>query len=254
MTPAAPFRSYVHAPQFAPRQVRRVIPNRRKLTGLGDAQQAQLTQQIGSITGSAATGALSALALLHVVSLGAGVIPLIGVGIAAITATISAILNSGCGQSCIVTSNWANQAEDALQKNIAAYFALPAPRSQSAQAVALANFDNVWNYLVQECSKVAGGAGVNCIADRKAGACHWQQTVNSPYPGEPAIGQCWNWFLGYRDPIANDANVVPDSVAADASAAGTGSTASTSATFDWGTVALWGGAALVLMGVIGSVS
>ena len=35
--------------------------------------------------------------------------------------------------------------------------------------------------------------------DRKQGACHYQ--VN---------GQCWNWFIGYRDPIANDPAVVPD--------------------------------------------
>ena len=41
-----------------------------------------------------------------------------------------------------------------------------------------------------------GSAGVACIADRQQGACHYQ--VN---------GQCWNWFTGYHDPIANDPQV-----------------------------------------------
>jgi hypothetical protein len=27
------------------------------------------------------------------------------------------------------------------------------------------------------------------------------------------MGECWNWFNGYRDPIANDPNVVADAVA-----------------------------------------
>jgi len=240
--------------------VRPTIPNRRRLSGLGDAAQAQLTQQIGAVTGTAATGAISAAALagLMTAATATAAIPLVGAGIAAVTAIVSAILNSGCGQSCIVTSNWANQAEQALQQNIAAYFALPTPRSQSAQAVALANFDNIWNSLVTACSKVAGGAGTNCIADRQSGACHWKQTVNSPYPGEPAIGACWNWFLGYRDPIANDPNVVPDSVAADASSAGSGTvigspTTSTSG-LDMGSLALYGGIALVLVGIVGSMN
>ena len=35
-----------------------------------------------------------------------------------------------------------------------------------------------------------------CIADRQRGGCHYQSN-----------GQCWNWFIGYRDPIANDPQV-----------------------------------------------
>src|SRR5215472_1920517 len=35
------------------------------------------------------------------------------------------------------------------------------------------------------------------IGDCQQGACHYQ----------PQPGQCWNWFIGYRDPIASDPQV-----------------------------------------------
>jgi len=144
----------------------------------------------------------------------------IAAGIMAVSAVVSAIENSGCGESCIITSDWANAAEKALQQNIAAYFALPAPRSQSNQAAALSNFDRVWASLVAQCQGTNTTAGQRCITDRQAGACIWKQPASSvPAWGTPAAGECWNWFNGYRDPIANDPNVVEDSVAASAASA-----------------------------------
>jgi hypothetical protein len=120
------------------------------------------------------------------------------------------IANSGCGQTCIVTSQWANQAAAKLQQILDGYFALPAPRTQAQQAVALAAFDSVWQVLNQQCSQPGtGDAGVRCITDRQAGACTWKQKYAPVYPNEPEIGACWNWFNGYRDPIAKDP-VVPD--------------------------------------------
>ena len=59
----------------------------------------------------------------------------------------------------MITSNWANQAETLLNKNIDAYFALPAPRTDYQKSVALANFDSIWNFLVSQCRQVPGGAG-----------------------------------------------------------------------------------------------
>ncbi|MFI5115046.1 MAG: hypothetical protein ACHP7J_07870, partial [Terriglobales bacterium] len=56
-----------------------------------------------------------------------------------------------------------------------------------------------------------GGAGQRCTGDRERGACKWKQTGESPWPGGPKLGECWNWFSAYRDPIANDTGVVPDS-------------------------------------------
>lgn len=247
-------RSYQYFPHFAPR-----VPVTPRSSGMGSLTPAQLAQQIGAITGSAATGAVAALSLAGVITsaTASALIPIIGPAIAGITLGISAILNSGCGQTCIVTSNWANQAEQLLQQNIAAYFALPEPRSQSAKNIGLANFDNVWNYLSQQCGQQAlGTAGVNCVKDRQAGACTWKQTATSSllqYPGEPQPGQCWNWFNGYRDPIANDL-AVPDSQAPSAAGVpGSGASLGTPAT-DWGTFALYGGIALLAAGLIGGMN
>lgn len=171
--------------------------------GLGDA-----VQQVGGIAAGGATAAGAAAASAGLIS--SAVVPFIGPAIAGIVLGIEAILHSGCGNTCIVTSNWANQAEALLQQNLSAYMALKTPRAQSAQAVALQNFDKIWNYLAQECSNPQlGSAGQRCITDRQAGACHYQPN-----------GQCWNWFIGYRDPIANDPNVAPDSQSAQAAEMG----------------------------------
>jgi len=173
------------------------------------SQIVQLTSQAGTAV-AGATLAAPVASMLGIATTAA--IPIIGAGIAALSFGIMAILNSGCGQSCIITSNWANQAEALLQQNIAAYFNLPTPRPLSAQQAALANFDAVWNYLRQECSNPQlGTPGQNCIGDRQAGACKWKQPASSVPPwGTPPAGACWNWFNGYRDPIANDPNVYND--------------------------------------------
>lgn len=136
---------------------------------------------------------------------------LISAGLSIVNTAITLIMNSGCGVTCVETSDWANQAENLLKQNISAYFALPAPRSPNDQAAALANFDTIWAGLEARCgASGTGTAGIKCISDREAGACTWQQTSTSPllgYPGEPQPGTCWNWFSGYRDPIANDPDV-----------------------------------------------
>lgn len=134
-------------------------------------------------------------------------IPVIGAAIAGISFGIEAILNSGCGQTCVETSQWANQAEVYLEKNIAEYFAIQPPRPQSVQQLAMANFHAIWNQLVQFCDQPGtGNAGVRCISDRQDGACKWKATTPQ-YPGGPAPGTCWNWWNGYYYPIANDPNV-----------------------------------------------
>lgn len=136
---------------------------------------------------------------------------LISAGLSIVNTAVSLIMNSGCGITCVETSSWANQAENLLEQNIKAYFALPTPRSATDQAAALSNFDTIWSGLAQRCGQSGTGtAGVRCVSDREAGACTWKQTTDSPllgYPGEPQPGTCWNWFSGYRDPIANDPDV-----------------------------------------------
>ena len=164
---------------------------------------------------ASATGALAPIAAglgISVPVLGA----IIGAGIMAAAAAIDAIMNSGCGQTCIVSTQFANQANSALQQNIEAYFALPTPRPLSAQRAALSNFDTFWAWLQQpsQCGNPnLGTAGQRCISDRAAGACTWKQPANEVPPwGTPPAGACWNWQSGYRDPIADDPNVYDDSL------------------------------------------
>jgi len=154
-------------------------------------------------------------------------IPVVGAAIVAAMAGIELILHSGCGNTCVVTSNWANEAESKLRQLVHAYFSIPAPRTQSQQQATMQGFMAVWNYLSQECSNPQlGTAGQNCIADRQDGACKWKQTALLGIPGEPAIGQCFNWWAEYYWPVAND-DTVPDAAVQDAT-----STSSSSASSD----------------------
>ena len=195
-----------------------------RLRGLGQTSQ----QILGYGTTAAQAGATIAMTTTTLgttvqgllgLSSAAAAVPIVGAAIAGISMAIEAILNSGCGQTCIVTSQWANQAEQYLQQNISQYFAIPAPRPASVQQIALANFQAIWNQLVKLCSQPGtGNAGVRCITDRQAGACTWKATTPQ-YPGGPAAGTCWNWWNGYHDPIANDPNVVADVASSVTSAA-----------------------------------
>lgn len=178
---------------------------------MGDAASvASATQQIGSLATPAVTGIIAAHAAAVATATGAAhgmvlgiaastAVPIIGAALVGATMlAVYLIKNSGCGQTCIVTSQWANQAERGLQQNLAAYLALPSPRPASARDVALANFDAIWQTLNQQCGQPGtGDAGVRCITDRQAGACKWKDSQ----------GRCFNWFSGYRDPIANDTDV-----------------------------------------------
>jgi len=169
----------------------------------------QTASQEGSIAGAAAGSVASAVTgipgLSALVSLAGGAI---------------AGLIEGCGSTCTEASNVVNQAEPLLQQNLSAYLSIPAPRSQAAQQQAQENFNQVWQAMVNACSSPSlGSAGQNCIADREQGACHyktspggWQQnsdgTWSYVYPGASGSGDtCWNWFVGYLDPITEDPTV-----------------------------------------------
>ena len=165
------------------------------------------------MNGAATTGSLiAALA-------GAG--PLAGPIGAAVGAVAGILVQvfKGCGQTCVQATSIANQVEPVLAQNLAAYIAEPVHYA-SLQAAALNNFDTAWAALVQNCSNPAlAAAGQNCIGDRQRGSCAyktspggWSGKTYMP-PGANGSGSaCWNWFVGYRDPIANDPNVVPDPI------------------------------------------
>src|ERR1035441_7974689 len=219
--------------------------------GLGDVQGALNTT--GIVAGAASVG-VSAAAIGGL--LAASAVPIIGAAIAAATLIITQIIkNSGCGQTCIETSQWANQAEKALEQNIAAYFS-NSPRYVSQQTLALANFDAVWAQLQATCGQPGtGNAGVRCISDRQSGACTWKQSSTSTllgYPGEPQPGECWNWFSGYRSPIANDAVVEDSSSALVQGAADTSASvlSSLGVSSSWAVPLLIGAAALAVWAVL----
>ena len=152
----------------------------------------------------------------------------IAVAVLAITAVVAQFFK-GCGNTCILTTQEVNQVEPYMQQNLQQYLA--APVSAATQQEALNNFNQLWQGVVNYCSQPSmASAGKNCISDRQSGSCAykttpggWQQTNGTwsyVYPGANGSGStCWNWFVGYHDPIANDPRVAlaasaPSSVAA----------------------------------------
>lgn len=120
-------------------------------------------------------------------------------------------VGSGCGDTCVLSSKYANQAESLLKQNRDIYEAIPTPRPMSLQQEALSNFDTIWNDLQQQCSNPSlGNAGKRCISDR-------------------ARGGKFDWFGWYRDPIANDTNVYNDSQTPQLTQTGSPSTTSANA-------------------------
>jgi hypothetical protein len=123
----------------------------------------------------------------------------------------------GCGSSCTLTSTEANNIESMMQQNLSQYLA--APVSAATQAEALGNFNTLWSQIQSYCLQPSlGAAGTNCISERQNGACSykttpggWQQngsTWTYVYPGANGSGStCWNWFVGYSDPITNDPRI-----------------------------------------------
>lgn len=132
-----------------------------------------------------------------------------------------ASLVQGCGSTCIQATNIANQAGDLMLQNLQAYLEAPLPHTSANQAAAIANFNSLWSGLDSACSSPAlSTAGANCIADRDQSACvyktspgGWQQDSSGAwsyvYPGANGSGStCWNYFVGFYDPIANDPTVI----------------------------------------------
>lgn len=162
-------------------------------------------------------------------------------------------VGSGCGQTCVLSSDFANQASALLDQNIATYFGIPAPRPQSAQTAALANVQSIFNWVQQQCGNPQlGQAGQDCISQRlDPSACHWKATAPK-YPGEPATGACWNWVLAYQTPIADDP-AVPDAVSSQAPAASSSAAGSTIASSSPGATTSSPNTGLILAGLVAAV-
>lgn len=181
----------------------------RYLGGIGHLGQstsatAESIAQVGAQT------TIGILASLHAVIGGVALAGPVGVAIAGVIAVAGMIASRfhGCGQTCIQASNIANKVEDALKQNLDTYMAAPIHHA-SLQAAALNNVDVALNALNQACSNPQlGKAGQRCISERlvRGGTAPW-----CPKPGHTGC----DWFVLYRDAIANDPHVVPDPVAVD---------------------------------------
>jgi hypothetical protein len=165
--------------------------------GLGDA-----TSVASGITAQAvaAGGKFAASSIATALGLP---IPVVGLAVAALTFAIPMIFNAfrGCGETCTEATHIADQAEQALQMNLNAY--LSGPRTVSSQLVALDTFDKVWGIVSgpQGCGNPAlQQAGQRCVSERARGG------------HVPGVSRPGSWFEWYRDPIAQDPNVVPDPV------------------------------------------
>lgn len=137
----------------------------------------------------------------------------------------------GCGATCIQSSEFANQFQQAVQQLKDYYFAQPV-HYRSLQKLTLNEMQKAADALRQACGDPAlGDAGKRCIAERlvRGGPAPW-----CPTPDHTGCG-FWETFY---DPIANDPNVVEDPPAIQQASDSIGLT--TGGKLNWGMVALLG--------------
>lgn len=195
------------------------------LSGLGDE-----LVNIEQMASAGLSTTIGILGTLHALAVGGSLIGPIGAAVAGALALGMALYKEfqGCGQTCVAASQIADRVEPILRQNLDNYLSAPV-HYYSMQQAALNNFDFAWAALSKACSNAQlQEAGQRCIADRQPGACHYHTSpggwANGMYttPGPDGSGNtCWNWYVGYRSPIANDPTVVPDPVAGAGGTSGT---------------------------------
>jgi len=173
--------------------LRRGVAELYGVSGLAAGEGQQIAMRTVSSAGAIATGTAPLW------TQAAWAVPVIGGIVAGVALALTAWFNRKGPRQKVATTEIVNELEPYLQQNLAGYQA--GPHTVSSQAQALANFDAVWQALADNCRiEEMGDPGVRCVEDRDAGSCQWKDSA----------GKCWNWFSGYRDPIANDPNVKPD--------------------------------------------
>jgi hypothetical protein len=204
-----------------------------KRRGMGQTTSGLVSETAGgaATVGGATAGLLVSAGVIQAVPIAGQII-----GAALIVTAVIASMFKGCGSSCILTTNEVNQVEPLLQQNLQEYLA--APVSAATQTEALNNFNQLWQGVVTYCQQPSmASAGKACISDRQQGSCAykttpggWQQngtTWTYVNPGANGSGStCWNWFVGYHDPIANDPRIAQAAAAANS---GSSAVAGTSA-------------------------
>ena len=165
-----------------------------RLTGVIDS-----AASAGSSIGVSTAGSALALSSLATAGIGAGV----SLAVAGVQMWLSSINLSH--QQDTATTQIVNGLEPLLRANVAAFQA--GPQTQCSQQVALAAFDQAWQWLTSPSgcgSGSFGSAGNRCISDRSDGGR-------------------WPWHVYYRDPIAA-ATVVPNSACPGTTVSGSGLT------------------------------
>ena len=218
-------------------------PRLRFERGLGLDLTSQTAAQTATAAATTAAGIYGSL-----VAVGSAAGP-IGAAVGGAIALGVAIYNlvQGCGSTCTQASDIANQVEQLLLQNLNNYLSQPV-RTTSMQQAGLTTFTSAWAQLQQLCGNPQlVQAGQNCISQRSATGCQWKTSPSGwvqnsdgtcTYTGAGPAGSgstCWNWFVGYYDPILNDPCVVPDS-ALSSTTPSTSSTASSTASSTSGAV------------------
>lgn len=134
------------------------------------------------LSAPAITGAVVTSAAAMGASWASAAIPFVGPAIAGITIALQLLFARG--QHKVQATKIVDTIEPKMKENLAAYQA--SPRTEIAKAQALANFDAMWQAVLEGCGQSQlGAAGKACISDRQRGGK-------------------WDWFSYYRDPIEND--------------------------------------------------
>jgi hypothetical protein len=157
------------------------------MEGLGDTQSLDTTYNAISASGAAVAAACAVCA------------PVAGLIAAAAQIAKALKIGYGCGPTCIQATQIVNSAESTFNQNVDEY-----ESGGIDQATAINNWNGMWGAIQQACGAIPGAAGIDCVSDRAAGSCKWKQTAvgaSKGYPGVPKEGECWNWDLGYHQPL-----------------------------------------------------
>jgi hypothetical protein len=176
--------------------------------GAGMMQAAASGAPLGQA--AAIQGVATAGQIASGLSTAAWAVPVIGAAVAGVTFWLSSMFRRGAQKEA--ATKIVEQIGDKMKENVEAYFA--GPRTLASQQQALANFDAAWNAMVQALSnRQLGDAGKRGIAERDRSGCKWHAACQTQDPltgicigyGPDGSGpDCWNYFVGFRDPIAND--------------------------------------------------
>ncbi len=135
----------------------------------------------GTVAAVASTGALLAIGI------GAQAVPIIGTIVGGIALAVAALgIGNGCGETCTASTAVVNKIEPYLKQNVQAAGDQASANggclTSAEQQTLVANFNQLWQYVVDNCNQVGGPGGKQCVADRIRGGK-------------------WDWFVYYLDPI-----------------------------------------------------